>query len=148
MHTRLPVVLPSRVDDALVEWLTETRLRPVVVLHVNHGQEIDGDFAVWTRRLNRAGVPLLNQAVLLHGINDTVENQRDLSERLFLAHVLPYYLHIPDRVEGAAHFAVEEEAAKGLIWSLTQQLPGYLVPRLVREDPGAAAKTPLCPSGG
>lgn len=145
VHTRLPVVLPSRVDEALVRWLTSTRLGPVVVLHVNHGQEIDGEFRSWSRRLFLAGVPLLNQSVLLRGINDSVEVQRDLSERLFSAHVMPYYLHIPDRVEGAAHFAVEENSAKGLIWSLSQQLPGYLVPRLVREDPGAAAKTPVCP---
>lgn len=147
VHTRLPVVLPSRVDETLVSWLTGTRLRPVLVLHVNHGREIDSQFVVWTRRLHRAGIPLLNQAVLLRGVNDSVETQRDLSERLFSAHVMPYYLHIPDRVEGAAHFAVEEETAKGLIWSLSQTLPGYLVPRLVREDPGAAAKTPICPSG-
>lgn len=148
VHTRLPVVLPSRVDDALLGWLASTRLRPVVVLHVNHGQEIDADLRSSTLRLRRAGVPLLNQAVLLRGINDSVEIQSDLSEKLFSAHIMPYYLHIPDRVEGAAHFAVEEETAKGLIWSLSQQLPGYLVPRLVREDPGAAAKTPICPPGG
>lgn len=147
VHTRLPVVLPSRVDDALLRWLTSTRLRPVMVLHVNHGNEIDAEFRSSTLRLHHAGVPLLNQAVLLRGINDSVEEQGDLSEKLFFAHVMPYYLHIPDRVEGAAHFAVEEEAAKGLIWSLSQQLPGYLVPRLVREDPGAAAKTPIFPPG-
>jgi EF-P beta-lysylation protein EpmB len=148
VHTRQPVVLPSRVDDALLEWLASTRLRPVLVLHVNHGQEIDTEFAASTRRLASRGIPLLNQSVLLRGVNDSVDMQRDLSEGLFRAGVMPYYLHIPDRVKGAAHFAVLEETAKRLIWSLSQQLPGYLVPRLVREDPGAAAKTPICPSGG
>ncbi|MDA8016866.1 MAG: EF-P beta-lysylation protein EpmB [Thermoanaerobaculia bacterium] len=145
IHTRLPVVLPTRVDEALLTWLTSTRLRPVIVLHVNHGNEIDAEFAAWSRRLLSAGVPLLNQAVFLRGINDSVEAQRDLSERLFSTHVMPYYLHILDRVEGAAHFAVEEETARGLIRSLSQQLPGYLVPRLVREDAGALAKTLICP---
>lgn len=148
IHTRLPVVLPSRVDDRLLAWLTSTRLRPVMVLHVNHPREIDDKVGACARRLHRAGVPLLNQSVLLRGINDSVEIQRDLSERLFSVHVMPYYLHITDRVEGAAHFAVEEETAKGLIWSLSQQLPGYLIPRLVREDPGAAAKTPIALPGG
>lgn len=145
VHTRLPVVLPSRVDAGLLAWLAGTKLQKVLVLHVNHGREIDAEFAASTLRLHRAGIPLLNQSVLLRSINDSVDVQRDLSERLFSVHVLPYYLHITDRVEGAAHFAVEEDSAKGLVRSLSRQLPGYLVPRLVREDPGAAAKTPICP---
>ncbi len=148
IHTRMPVVLPERVDARLLAWLAASRLRPVMVLHANHPREIDGAVGAAVRRLRDAGVTVLNQSVLLAGVNDRVETLRRLSERLFEAGVLPYYLHVVDRVEGAAHFEVDEKTAGRLIWDLMQQLPGYLVPRLVREQPGAPAKLPIPPCGG
>lgn len=144
IHTRLPVVLPERVDADLLEWLCGTRLTPVMVIHANHPNEIDASVAAALRRLRDAGVTLLNQAVLLAGINDDADALAELSERLFeAAGVLPYYLHALDRVAGAAHFEVPEARARELVGSLTARLPGYLVPRLVREVAGAASKIPF-----
>ena len=143
VHTRLPVVLPSRVDDHLLAWLTGTRLAPVVVIHANHPGEIAEDVAQACRRLRDAGVTVLNQAVLLDGINDDADVLVELSERLFRAGVLPYYLHALDRVAGAGHFLVDDQRARNLHATVAARLPGYLVPRLVREEPGQAGKTPL-----
>lgn len=144
IHTRLPVVLPERVDDTLLSWLTSSRLRPVMVLHVNHANELaDSAVAAAIERLRHAGVTLLNQTVLLAGINDSLASLVALSEGLFELGVLPYYLHVLDRVRGAAHFDIPMARAQALAWELTCQLPGYLVPRLVREEPGAAAKVPI-----
>lgn len=143
VHTRTPIVLPDRVDDDLLAWLTGTRLSPVVVLHANHAREIDGEVAAAMARLKEAGVPLLNQSVLLKGVNDSVEALADLSRALFAAGVLPYYLHLLDRVTGAAHFEVEEAEARRLASALAARLPGYLVPRLVREVAGAPGKVGL-----
>lgn len=145
VHTRVPVTIPSRVTPALVDWLTRTRLTPVMVLHVNHAQEIDDTLIEALRPLRAAGVSLLNQAVLLKGVNDSVAAQRALSERLLDAGVLPYYLHLLDRVQGAAHFLVPTRRARALVRELRALLPGYLVPRLVREETGAPSKTPLPP---
>ena len=141
LHTRQPIVLPERVNEDLLDWLTATRLKPVVVLHANHANEIDGPVAEATARLRAAGIPLLNQAVLLAGVNDTLDVLKSLSERLFDVGVLPYYLHLLDRVQGAAHFEVDEAAGKALVRELAGHLPGYLVPRLVREIAGKPAKT-------
>lgn len=144
IHTRLPVVLPERVDADLLEWLCDTRLAPVIVIHANHPNEIDASVAAALRRLRDAGVTLLNQAVLLAGINDDPEVLAELSERLFeAAGVLPYYLHALDRVAGAAHFEVPEARAREIAAALTERLPGYLVPRLVREVASARSKLPL-----
>ena len=143
IHTRLPVVIPSRITEALANLLASTRLRCVVVLHVNHAREIDGELEAALGRLHAAGVTLLNQSVLLQGVNDDVDALQALSERLFDAHVLPYYLHLLDPVAGAAHFDVPEPRARALHEALRARLPGYLVPRLVREIPGRAAKTVL-----
>jgi KamA family protein len=143
VHTRLPVLIPERVDAALLSWLTGTRLQPVVVLHANHGNEIDGAVAAAARRLRAAGVLVLHQAVLLRGINDSAEALAELSERLVEAGVLPYYLHVLDRVAGAAHFEVSEARARELIDALLELVPGYMVPRLVREVPGEPAKRPV-----
>jgi EF-P beta-lysylation protein EpmB len=140
IHTRLPIVLPSRVDDALLDWLTGLRQQPVIVLHANHPREIDRSVRVATERLRRAGAVLLNQAVLLRGVNDDAETLSKLSERLFAAGVLPYYLHLLDPVRGAAHFDVPASRALALVRDVSARLPGYLVPRLVREVPGANAK--------
>lgn len=145
VHTRLPIVLPERVDDALLAWMTGSRLTPVMVVHANHAREIDGEVARALGRLRRAGVALLNQAVLLAGINDDVEALAELGEALFDCGVLPYYLHLLDPVAGAAHFEVGESRARRLVAELMARTSGYLVPRLVREVPGAPSKTPLVP---
>jgi EF-P beta-lysylation protein EpmB len=143
LHTRLPVVLPSRVDDALIRLLADTRLKPVVVIHANHPAEIDEEVRGALARLAAAGAILLNQSVLLRGVNDDAGVLAELSEALFEAGVTPYYLHMLDRVAGAAHFEVEQERAREIHAQLRGRLPGYLVPRLVREEPGADAKTPV-----
>jgi L-lysine 2,3-aminomutase len=147
IHTRQPVVLPSRVDDALLAWLARTRLSTVIVVHVNHPQEIDTSVAQALARLQGSGATLLNQAVLLRGINDSLEVQRQLSESLFEHGVLPYYLHLLDPVVGAMHFDVPLEEALQLMQALSAQLPGYLVPRLAREIPGHPSKTVYAPEG-
>ncbi|HHJ13015.1 MAG TPA: EF-P beta-lysylation protein EpmB [Gammaproteobacteria bacterium] len=143
LHTRLPVVLPERVDDCLIEWLSVRRLHPVLVIHCNHPRELDGDVAAALERLRHAGVTLLNQSVLLAGVNDRPEILEALSRQLFDCGVLPYYLHQLDPVQGAAHFGVDDRHARELEKQLRNRLPGYLVPRLVREQAGEAAKQPL-----
>ena len=143
IHTRLPVVLPERVDERLLEWLQELPLQKVVVIHANHGNEIDGEVAGACARLRTAGATLLNQSVLLRGINDSADILARLSESLFNAGVLPYYLHLLDRVQGTGHFEAEEETSQTLMRELNSRLPGYLVPRLVRESAGAPGKTPV-----
>ena len=143
VHTRTPVVLPARVDAGLAGWLATIRQPVVFVLHVNHPNEIDADVRAACARLRAAGVTLLNQSVLLAGVNDDVDTLRRLSVALMDAGVLPYYLHLPDRVRGTAHFDVAESRAKELVLELASQLSGYLVPRLVREIPGAPSKTPV-----
>lgn len=143
IHTRQPIVLPERVDAELLEWLAATPLRTVMVLHCNHPREIDAAVADALQRLQTSGTTLLNQAVLLRGVNDDAGVLAELSERLFAAGVLPYYLHLLDRVRGAAHFEVDEPRARALLAALEARLPGYLVPRLARELPGRPAKTRL-----
>ena len=145
VHTRQPVVLPSRVDDGLVGWLKKLRLPMVIVLHANHPNEIDTEVHAACTRLRATGVTLLNQSVLLNGVNDDVDVLAELSRRLFDAGVLPYYLHVLDRVRGAAHFEVAEPRARLIAGELSARLPGYLVPRLVRELYGAPAKVTLPP---
>ncbi len=143
IHTRLPVVLPSRVNGALLSWLIGTRLRPVMVIHANHPQEIDGEVSQALRRIKAAGVLLLNQSVLLRGINDCPKTLAALSHALFQADTLPYYLHLLDRVQGAHHFEVPEDEALRLVEELRARLPGYLLPRLVKEQAGESSKTVL-----
>lgn len=140
IHTRMPVVLPERVDEALVGWIAACRVPVVVVIHANHPREIDGAVERALGALDVAGATLLNQAVLLRGVNDSSEALEELSKRLFDCGVLPYYLHVLDRVEGAAHFEVNEERALELMEELQAGLPGYLVPKLVREVEGASSK--------
>jgi EF-P beta-lysylation protein EpmB len=140
LHTRLPVVLPERVNDELRDWLGATRLKTAVVVHANHANEIDAGVIAALAGLKASGAELLNQSVLLRGVNDSTEALVALSEKLFEAGVLPYYLHLLDKVQGAAHFEVEEAAARRLMAELNRQLPGYLVPRLVREIPDAPGK--------
>jgi L-lysine 2,3-aminomutase len=141
LHTRTPVMLPERVDDALLRWLGGTRLQKVVVLHVNHANEIDNAVEEAIARLRGTRATLLNQSVLLRRVNDSAAALAELSERLFACGVLPYYLHLLDRVQGAGHFEVNEQEGVKLMGELAGLLPGYLVPRLARELPGAPAKT-------
>ena len=140
IHSRLPIVLPSRVTDALTTMLSRTRLTCVVVVHANHPAELDDTVAAAIARLADARAILLNQAVLLAGVNDTAEVLAQLSERLIDAGVVPYYLHLLDRVQGTAAFEVDEPAALALHERLRAMLPGYAVPRLAREVPGQPAK--------
>lgn len=142
-HSRQPIVLPERVDDSLVDLLAGTRLQPVLVVHANHPREMDETVRAALARLAAAEITLLNQSVLLRGVNDSTAVLAELSETLFAARVLPYYLHLLDPVRGAAHFDVNEIEASAIMKSLRQRLPGYLVPRLVRERPGQPAKTPV-----
>ena len=143
LHTRQVIVLPERVDAALLNWLADCRLQTVMVVHANHANEINQDVTAALLRLKEIGVTLLNQAVLLKGVNDEVQVLAALSERLFAAQVLPYYLHQLDRVQGAGHFEVSDTQALKLVHELRERLPGYLVPRLVREQAGKLAKIPL-----
>ena len=143
IHTRLPIVLPERIDEGFLSWVDAQKLRLVMVVHSNHPNEIDEDVSKALNRLKQAGVTLLNQSVLLRGINDSATTLIRLSEALFSAGVLPYYLHQLDKVQGAAHFEVNDATAIALIEEVRTALPGYLVPRLVRELPGEPGKTAL-----
>jgi L-lysine 2,3-aminomutase len=141
VHTRMPVVLPSRIDTGLESVLGRSRLSRVVVIHANHPAELDDDVAEAMRRLAALPAVLFNQAVLLRGVNDSAATLEGLSERLVEIGVVPYYLHVLDQVRGAAHFEVPEAEARRLHRALQDSLPGYAVPRLVREVPGEPSKT-------
>lgn len=143
LHTRLPVVLPQRVDAGLLDWLRGLPWPVAVVLHANHANEFDASVDAALADLRATGATLLNQAVLLRGVNDSVDALADLCERGHAAGVLPYYLHQLDRVAGAAHFEVGDVEALALHVALAARLPGYLVPKLVRELAGQPGKTPL-----
>jgi EF-P beta-lysylation protein EpmB len=143
IHTRLPIVLPERVDAALADWLRALPWPVTVVVHANHAREFDESVDAALARLRSTGALLLNQAVLLRGVNDSVKALAALSERGHAAGVLPYYLHQLDRVQGAAHFEVPDACAIELHRSLAARLSGYLVPRLVREVAGDPGKRPM-----
>lgn len=143
IHTRLPIVIPQRVTAELLEWLCGTRLAPIMVIHANHPQEIDEPTAAALARLVDAGIPVLNQSVLLRGVNDNAEALIGLSRRLVDLHVMPYYLHQLDRVSGAAHFEVPIGRGLELIEQMRCSLPGYAVPRYVQEVPGERHKRVL-----
>ncbi len=140
IHTRLPIMIPERVTEQLIDTLRGSRLTPIVVLHANHAQELDAHVAAAVARLADAGIVLLNQAVLLAGVNDSVEAQAALCERLVDLRVMPYYLHQLDRVAGAAHFEVPADTGRQIINQLRERLPGYAVPRYVCETAGEASK--------
>ena len=142
-HTRYPVVLPERIDPELSNYLHQLRSKIVIVIHCNHPNELTADVKKATNLLNKKNISLLNQSVLLANINDEVSTLSTLSERLFEFGVLPYYLHQLDKVAGAQHFAVDDDSARSLVESLRNTLPGYLLPRLVRENSGDLAKQPL-----
>lgn len=143
IHTRLPVVLPARIDAEFTAWLATLPWPVAIVIHANHANEFDDEVDAAVARLRDAGATLLNQAVLLRGVNDSVDALADLSERSFAAGVLPYYLHQLDRVQGAAHFEVDDALALELHRGLMSRLSGYLVPKLVREVAGDTGKRPL-----
>ncbi|WP_029686528.1 EF-P beta-lysylation protein EpmB [Tatumella saanichensis] len=143
IHSRLPVVIPDRITPALCERLGSTRLQVIMVTHINHASEVDNTLSAAMGRLKRAGITLLNQAVLLKGINDNAAAQAELSHALFEAGILPYYLHVLDKVQGAAHFYVSDDQARKIMRELLSLTSGYLVPRLAREIGGEPSKTPL-----
>ncbi|MFK8066795.1 MAG: EF-P beta-lysylation protein EpmB [Gammaproteobacteria bacterium] len=140
IHTRMPVVLPERIDNHFLDLIKSAKQKVIMVIHANHANEIDHNLQAVMDKLTKAGVTLLNQSVLLRGINDTAESLVDLSEKLFEINVMPYYLHLLDPVQGAAHFNIEREEATTIMESVRDQLPGYLVPKLVWEKPGANSK--------
>jgi len=143
IHTRLPVVLPSRINTEFLSWVKATPLKVIMVLHINHSQEIGTELIQALGLLKQAGVVLLNQSVLLAGINDQTSILAELSESLFEQGIMPYYLHAFDPVAGAAHFAIDDKKARQIYAELLAELPGFLVPKLVREYPNQPAKTPL-----
>ncbi len=143
VHTRQPIVLPSRVDDGLVGWLHAVNLPTVFVLHANHPNEIDSNVRAACEKLRASGVTLLNQSVLLRGVNEDVNVLAELSRRLFDAGVLPYYLHVLDRVRGAAHFEISEPEARLIAGELAARLPGYLVPGLSGRSTGLLPRSPF-----
>lgn len=141
IHSRIPVVMPERMTTNLWRTFADCQLPIILALHSNHANEINGEVISAIAPAASQRITLLNQAVLLAGINDSVEAQRDLSEAVFAAGVLPYYLHLLDPVQGASHFAVSADKAKQLMQQLQLELPGFLLPRLVREEPGMGSKT-------
>jgi EF-P beta-lysylation protein EpmB len=143
IHSRMPIVLPERITPELIALLTHTRLRPIMIVHCNHPQEIAPTVIDAMQNLTAANITLLNQSVLLKNINDNADTLIALSEALFSAGILPCYLHMFDKVEGGAHFDLEQETAQNLHWQITQRLPGYLVPKLVRTQPGMPAKVKM-----
>ena len=140
IHSRLPSMIPSRVTDALLHTLTGTRLTTVLVVHINHALEIDKQVAVALHKLVGSGTVVLNQSVLLKGVNDSAAALESLCRELVNLRVMPYYLHQLDRVEGSMHFEVSDRRAKQIISTLRSRLPGYAVPRLVRERAGGTSK--------
>ncbi len=145
IHSRLPIVLPSRIDDRLLTWLAPIAKQTVMVIHGNHPNELDKSVEGALSRLKSIGVTLLNQSVLLKGVNDDCDTLASLSERLYDLGVMPYYLHLLDRVQGAAHFEVSEARAKLIYRDLHATLSGFLLPKLVREIAGQPGKTLITP---
>lgn len=143
IHTRIPVILPERITADFMTWITGLKQEPVMVIHCNHPQEINAKVKAAIKTLRNAGIPLLNQSVLLQGVNDHINTLMELSESLFSMGVHPYYLHVLDKVQGTAHFDLNRSAAQKLHHEMKQRLSGYLVPRLVYEQPGAPSKVSL-----
>lgn len=143
IHSRLPIVIPARITDELAARLERSSLQVLLVNHINHAQEIDEEFRGAMARLRKAGVTLLNQSVLLRGVNDSARTLAELSNALFDAGVMPYYLHVLDKVQGAAHFMVSDEEARRIMRELLTLVSGYMVPKLAREIGGEPSKTPL-----
>ncbi|EWH10065.1 KamA family protein [Catenovulum agarivorans DS-2] len=143
IHTRLPVVIPQRLTPELADMLKSSRLKVIMVLHINHANEVDSFLANHLAKFKQPNITLLNQAVLLKGVNDNVEALVQLSERLFAVGILPYYIHLFDKVAGAAHFYLSDEQVRPLQQGLLAELPGFLVPKWVREEAGLMSKSPV-----
>ena len=143
IHTRLPVVMPARLDEAFFQWFAELPVQRVLVLHINHANEVSDELADKLTPLRQAGVTVLNQAVLLKGVNDSATAQAHLNETLFAAAIMPYYLHLLDKVQGAAHFDIDIEQAREIMAEVIKRLPGFMVPKLVTEIGGQPGKTPV-----
>jgi len=141
IHTRFPVVVPERINNTCLDWLTKTRLQLAIVLHVNHANELDKSVEQAVFKLRKQNISIFNQSVLLKGINDSAQALVALSEALFSYGIIPYYLHLLDPVSGASHFEVDESSAELLMQEMQKSLPGYLIPKLVREDSGRTHKT-------
>lgn len=145
IHSRMPIILPNRITPELIEAITSGHLKTILVTHCNHPQEINQAVKSAISLLSQHQITLLNQSVLLKKVNDDVETLVKLSESLYDAHILPYYLHLFDKIEGGAHFDLPLETARWLHWQMAQKLPGFLVPKLVCEKSGAPAKLPIKP---
>lgn len=143
IHSRIPVVLPERILQSDLHWFTATRLKPILILHINHAGELDSEAVKAIEKLKQHHIPLYNQSVLLKGVNDRLEDLIALSKMLFEHDIVAYYLHMLDPVSGASHFEVNEAKAKKLLHGLRENLPGYMVPTLVREVSGENSKIPL-----
>lgn len=143
IHSRVPIVIPNRVDEQLISILKNSRLRIIVVIHSNHAAELDDFTCGKLNQLVEQKIVVLNQAVLLKGVNDSAQTLIDLSYRLFDAGVMPYYLHVLDKVKGAQHFDLDSSDIEQIYKDVLANLPGYLVPKLVREIAGENNKTPL-----
>ncbi|MFM8341824.1 MAG: EF-P beta-lysylation protein EpmB [Methylomonas sp.] len=143
LHSRVPIVLPARITDSLLTHLSNSNQQIVMVLHSNHGNELSPSVAAACLKIRQHGITLLNQSVLLKAVNDDANTLCQLSEKLFSLGILPYYLHLLDHAIGTGHFAVDDHTAKQLLEQMQRQLPGYLVPKLVREQAGAAYKLPI-----
>ncbi len=144
IHSRIPIVLPSRINEQLCRQFSSIKAKLIMVIHCNHSQELNQPVYMACQQLKKAGVSLLNQSVLLKDINDNAQQLTQLSEKLFSFDVLPYYLHLLDKASGTAHFEVDEETAIVIINEVKQLLPGYLVPKLVKEQAGKQSKTVIC----
>ncbi|AYN27891.1 MULTISPECIES: EF-P beta-lysylation protein EpmB [Buttiauxella] len=143
IHSRLPIVIPARITDTLVERIAGSRLQVILVNHINHANEIGDEFTASMKHLRQAGVTLLNQSVLLRDVNDNAQTLADLSNALFDSGVMPYYLHVLDKVQGAAHFMVSDDQARLIMRELLTLISGYMVPKLAREIGGEPSKTPI-----
>ncbi|MCZ3104703.1 EF-P beta-lysylation protein EpmB [Acinetobacter baumannii] len=143
IHSRVPIVIPNRIDEELISLLKNSRLRIILVVHSNHASELDDFTCSKLLQLSEHHITVLNQAVLLKGVNDSAQTLTDLSYRLFEARVMPYYLHVLDKVKGAQHFDLIPSEIDAIYQDVLASLPGYLVPKLVREIAGEKNKTPL-----
>ncbi len=142
-HTRFPMGIPERIDEAFLNLLTHIRMQTIFIIHCNHPNELDEDVLAALKKIQKLGIPVLNQCVLLSGVNDSLVTLHELFEKLTNHGILPYYLHQLDQVKGASHFEVEENRGRALIDALTAKLPGYAIPKYVREVPGKMSKTSL-----
>jgi KamA family protein len=142
-HTRFPIGIPERIDEEFLNLIGSLNQQVWFVVHINHARELDEDILARLKQLQKLGCSVLSQSVLLQNVNDTVESLKELFETLVNQGIFPYYLHQLDRVQGAAHFEVSEEKGKWLIEELTKQLPGYAIPKYVREIEGEPSKTLL-----